>query len=63
MPGPMSIPNGTNPTVTIVEIYEDGERVERRIPLAQLTGEQRARLASRGRLSTGKTEKRKNGRT
>ena len=59
MPGPMSIPNGTNPTVTIVEYDEDGHRFERKVPLNQLTGEQRAYLASRRRLTTGKTEKKR----
>lgn len=55
MPGPMSIPNGTNPTITIVE-HEDGVRYERKVPLNQLTGAERAHLASRRRLTTGKTK-------
>lgn len=59
MPGPMSIPNGTNPTVKIVERHDHGCEIVRWVPLKNLTGEQRAYLASRKRLDTGKTGKKK----
>lgn len=55
MPGPMSIPNGTNPTVKIVERHDHGCEIVRWVPLSELTGEERAYLARRKRLQTGKT--------
>lgn len=58
MPGPMSIPNGTSKSHKIVEGQGD-DRVTRWISTPDLTGEQRAYLASRRLLDTGKTAKRK----
>lgn len=57
MPGPMSIPNGNVAALVKVVEHVDGKKIERQVPMAQLTGEQRAYLASRHRLDTGKTAK------
>lgn len=62
MPGPMSIPNGNGAEfVKVIVRYDDnGEPVYGRRALSALTGEQRAHLASRKKLDTGKTARRRN---
>jgi hypothetical protein len=56
MPGPMSNPNGVE---QIFNWREDGELIAKSI--SQLTGEERAYLARRKRLTTGKTAKKRKG--
>ncbi len=57
MPGPMSIPNGNNEIVNVIVGYDDGKPVYRKVAMQALTGEQRAALAARRKLDTGKTRK------
>lgn len=54
MPGPMSVPNGSSRSYKFVE-----DQVEQWVPMHRLTGEERAYLARRRRLDTGKTAKKK----
>lgn len=58
MPGPMSVPNG-HPEVAAKFSNSDGDVWYVRI--GDMTGEQRAYLASHHRLDTGKTAKKKAG--
>lgn len=53
MPGPMSIPNGSSEIIKLHD--QDGKPHYRSI--AQLTGLERAHLAARKRLRTGKTNR------
>ncbi len=54
MPGPMSVPNGSN------QYYNVGTvKVPRWVSIQQLTGEQRARLSEQGKLDTGKTRRKR----
>lgn len=61
MPGPMSVPNrSSSARVKLHPLCEVcGECHEVVKTLAQLTGEERAYLASRRRLDTGKTAKKR----
>lgn len=54
MPGPMSVPNGSN------RYYNVGTTEKPRwVSIHDLTGEQRVRLAERGKLDTGKTRRKR----
>ncbi len=61
MPGPMSIPNGRGHDLVkvVVGFDEKNQPVYRKLPVSALTGEQRAYLASRHRLNTGKTKEKR----
>lgn len=61
MPGPMSIPNrrGHDLVKVVVRFTEKNQPVYGYVPVSALTGEQRAYLASRRLLHTGKTDKKK----
>ena len=62
MPGPMSNPSGRVKLHKFVEDRGPLKPVVRWISTSDLTGEQRAYLASRKRLYTGKTDKKKESR-
>ena len=53
MPGPMSVPNGSNRIYKITE----GDRTIY-VSIHDLTWKQRERLAREGKLDTGKTKRR-----
>lgn len=62
MPGPMSIPNGHGHTIVKVIVGHDkkNQPIFGELPVSKLNGEQRAYLASRRNLNTGKTAVKKN---